>query len=121
MAILVPAARTGPAPGLGLVWLPRTMQALYGPSRAGSGRSLDEGGHRNRPRLCDRHPQRLDALDLVHGLRSEVRRSTGRTRPHGDALYDKQVGGLPVAARDMFEMNLLAAAGLTEDLSRRRR
>lgn len=68
----------------------RKAQLLNGPSDALSGAQLREYSDRNLAVNCNGFAKRLDALNLVHGLRREVRSGAVWTRPHRDTFYDKE-------------------------------
>ena len=64
--------------------------------------------------------QRLNALDLVHGLGGEVRFAAVRTGPHGDAFNDQKAFPRAKTPRDSAKLNSgLATRGAP--LARQRR
>ena len=57
-----------------------------------------------------RLPQCLDALDLVHGLGSEIGFPTVGARPHGNAFNHEQRVAAAKAASDATQVNFSAPA-----------
>jgi len=55
--------------------------------------------------------QRLDTLDLVHGLSRKIRFSAVWTGPHRDAFYYQKCGTASKAARDFAALKAFATAG----------
>jgi hypothetical protein len=71
----------------------------------GLDRSLDKCGDAGLPCLGNGLPKGLDPLDLVQGLRGEVRGTASWATPHWDALDHEQACRLAVASRDMLAKN----------------
>jgi hypothetical protein len=79
-----------------------------------------KGHYRDRAFHGQRLAKRLDALDLVHSFRGEVGLAAFGARPHGNSLDDEQAGALAKTARDMLELNAVAAAMRAVMFKRRR-
>jgi hypothetical protein len=74
------------------------------------GSCLSEHSNRNIPRHCHRLTKGFDSLQLMHRPRSKIRLSTAWTRPHRNALNDKEVRPLTENSRYVLQMNLTAVA-----------
>jgi hypothetical protein len=95
--------------------MPEVVRSIDGLCVRGFKRS-----YRHRATDSHRFTKRFDALDLVHGLRGEVRLAAARARPHGDAFNDQERCSLAETARDVLQLRRASTAMRALPLSRGR-